>query len=107
VLQETLRPAGLERSFSRAVDQIAEALPQKLAIGCTAVTDAGVKELAALTRLEELYLQGTKVSDESVRDLIKLRRLPGAGPQELAREHRWLGGDAIAMVHCRLPFNFS
>src|SRR5262249_30541668 len=27
VLQETLRPAGLERSFSRAVDQIAEALP--------------------------------------------------------------------------------
>jgi len=25
--QETLRPAGLERSFSRAVDQIAEALP--------------------------------------------------------------------------------
>src|SRR6516164_7262047 len=27
VLQETLRPAGLERTFSRAVDQIAEALP--------------------------------------------------------------------------------
>src|SRR6516164_9793162 len=27
VLQETLRPAGLERSISRAVDQIAEALP--------------------------------------------------------------------------------
>ena len=27
VLQETLRPTGLERSFSRAVDQIAEALP--------------------------------------------------------------------------------
>jgi hypothetical protein len=27
VLQETLRPARLERSFSPAVDQIAEALP--------------------------------------------------------------------------------
>jgi hypothetical protein len=40
-------------------------------LGGTKVTDAGLKELAPLKNLTELYLTGTKVTDAGVKELQK------------------------------------
>ncbi len=40
-----------------------------LSLEYTRVTDAGLEPLKGLTRLQRLYLRGTKVADEGVKSL--------------------------------------
>jgi hypothetical protein len=44
---------------------------QKLHVGYTVLTDAGLKELAGLAQLQELTLIGTRVTDAGVAALQK------------------------------------
>jgi hypothetical protein len=48
---------------------------QELGLANTQVTDAGLKELAGLTKLQTLDLRGTKVSDAGLKELTGLNSL--------------------------------
>ena len=66
--------------FSKATDADLKELAtlkrlQVLALSYTAVTDAGLKELAALPSLRKLYLNDTGVTDVGMKELIRLRSL--------------------------------
>jgi len=57
-------------------DEKAEGKPViRVRLGGTQVTDAGLKELAALKNLQELDLAGTKVTDAGLKELAALKTL--------------------------------
>jgi internalin A len=58
---------------------------QTLNLAGTQVTDAGLKELASLSMLQELWLGDTAVTDAGLKELAALKRL----------RQLWLGGTAV------------
>ncbi len=77
--------------FSQATDADLKELAglkrlQVLALPHTAVTDAGLKELAALPALRKLYLNDTGVTDAGMKELARLRSL----------QTLYLGGTAVS-----------
>ncbi|MDW7996018.1 MAG: hypothetical protein RMI91_15330 [Gemmatales bacterium] len=96
----TLREAGLLHTLSRTSvpnnkrPRNAEEVTE-LDLSGTRVTDAGLKELAALKKLTELNLQRTPITDAGLKELAALQnlrklqlwntRITDAGLKELAR----------------------
>jgi len=62
------------------------------------VTDAGLKELAPLKQLRELFLSGTRVTDVGMKELAGLTEL-----RELSLANTQVTAAGVARLHKALP----
>ena len=72
----------------------------RVSLGFTQISDAGLKELAALQQLQELYLDFTQISDAGLKELAGLKRQAAASLTE--REWQILNGIASGESNRRI-----
>ena len=74
IVEEAIRKE-LKKPEGKLTKTYLEKVTRLILNGTKKVTDAGLKEVAKLTQLKGLYLEGTEITDAALKEVAKLKKL--------------------------------
>ena len=74
IIEEAIRKE-LKKPEGKLTKTYLEKVTRLILNGTKKVTDAGLKEVAKLTQLKGLYLEGTEITDAALKEVAKLKQL--------------------------------
>jgi len=74
IIEEAIRKE-LKKPEGKLTKAYLEEVTRLILNGTKKVTDAGLKEVAKLTQLKGLYLEGTEITDAALKEVAKLKQL--------------------------------
>ena len=74
IVEEAIRKE-LKKPEGKLTKSYLEEVTRLVLNGTKKVTDAGLKEVAKLTQLKGLYLEGTDITDAGLKEITKLKQL--------------------------------
>ena len=74
IIEEAIRNE-LKKPEGKLTKTYLEKVTRLILNGTKKVTDAGLKEVAKLTQLKGLYLEGTEITDVALKEVAKLKHL--------------------------------